>query len=213
MARSVRIEYVGAYYHVMARGNRREAIFFDDDDRRFFLQVLAEACGQTGWQVHAWVLMGNPYHLLLETPEGHLSRGMAWRQNADTRRINTRHRLWGPVFGGRDKSIVVEPGNCFRALLDSLHRNPVRAGLVREADDRESYGWSSLKGCFSLPKTRPKWLRTEVGMAVCGCTIGARPGSGFVLRCLPGENSDSQRYPVVLGSAASTPFPGLRENP
>ena len=164
-------------------------------------------------RVHACVLMTNPYHLLLETPEGNLSRGMAWLQNAYTRRINTRHRLWGPVFGGRDKSIVVEPGNCFRALLDSLHRNPVRAGLVREADDRESYGWSSLKGCFSLPKTRPKWLRTEVGMAVCGCTIGARPGSGFVLRCLPGENSDSQRYPVVLGSAASTPFPGLRENP
>ena len=68
MARSIRIEYPGAYYHVMARGNRREAIF-PDDDGRFFLQTLSEACGRTGWRVHAWVLMGNHYHLFIETPE------------------------------------------------------------------------------------------------------------------------------------------------
>ena len=66
VARSIRIEYAGAYYHVMARGNRREAIFVDAEDRRFFLKTLGEACGMTGWQVHAWVLMGNHYHLLVE---------------------------------------------------------------------------------------------------------------------------------------------------
>ena len=69
MARSVRIEFPGAYYHLMARGNRREAIFLDDDDRRFFLQCLAEACEKTGWRVNAWVLMANHYHLFIETPE------------------------------------------------------------------------------------------------------------------------------------------------
>jgi len=66
MARNIRIEYPGAYYHVMARGNRREAIHRDDDDRRFFLQTLSEACAMTGWRVHAWVLMGNHYHLFLK---------------------------------------------------------------------------------------------------------------------------------------------------
>ena len=67
MARSIRVEYAGAYYHVMARGNRREAIFMDDEDRRFFLKCLSEACEKTGWLVHAWVLMGNHYHLFFET--------------------------------------------------------------------------------------------------------------------------------------------------
>ena len=76
MARNIRIEYPGAYYHVMARGNRREAIFGDDVDRRFFLKTLGEACGMTGWRVHAWVLMGNHYHLVIETPEANLVAGM-----------------------------------------------------------------------------------------------------------------------------------------
>ena len=72
MARSIRIEFPGAFYHVMARGNRREVIFKDDEDRRFFLHTLSEACGRTGWRVHAWVLMGNHYHLVVETPQMNL---------------------------------------------------------------------------------------------------------------------------------------------
>ena len=78
----------------MARGNRRQPIFCDDDDRRYFLAALAEACGRTGWRIHAWVLMGNHYHLLIETPEPNLVEGMKWLQNTYTRRFNTRHRLW-----------------------------------------------------------------------------------------------------------------------
>jgi REP element-mobilizing transposase RayT len=99
MARSIRIECPGALYHVMARGNRREAIYRDDDDRRFFLKTLAEGCAMTGWRVHAWVLMGNHYHLLIETPEPNLVAGMKWLQNTYTRRFNIRHRLWGRLFG------------------------------------------------------------------------------------------------------------------
>ena len=113
MARNVRIEYAGAYYHVMARGNRREAIFLDDDDRRFFLQVLAEACGQTGWRVHAWVLMGNHYHLFLETPEANLVVGMKWLQITVARRFNIRHGKWGHLFGDRYKAILVEGGQAY----------------------------------------------------------------------------------------------------
>ncbi len=76
MARSIRIEFPGAFYHVMARGNRREPIFQDEEDRRFFLRTLAEACSMTGWRVHAWVLMGNHYHLLLEVPGGACGEGI-----------------------------------------------------------------------------------------------------------------------------------------
>jgi len=78
MARSVRFEFAGAYYHVMARGNQRKAIFRDDDDRKFFLACLSECCEKTGWRVHAWVLMGNHYHLFIETPEPNLVSGMKW---------------------------------------------------------------------------------------------------------------------------------------
>jgi len=113
MPRQVRIEFAGAMYHVMARGDHREAIVRDDKDRKTFLRTLGEACGRTGFRIHAYVLMGNHYHLLVETPQANLAKGMGWLQNAYTRRINTRHRLWGHLFGDRYKSILVEPGNCF----------------------------------------------------------------------------------------------------
>ena len=173
MARSVRIEYAGAYYHVMARGNRREAIFFDDDDRRFFLQVLAEACGQTGWQVHAWVLMGNHYHLFLETPEANLVAGMKWLQITVARRFNIRHGKWGHLFGDRYKAILVEGEQpyYYETLLDYIHLNPARARLI-DAEKRESllaYRWSSLAGGYALPPgKRAKWFSAAAGLAAMG---------------------------------------------
>jgi putative transposase len=104
----LRVEYAGAYYHVMARGNRREAIFLDEKDRHFFLKAVSEVCARTGWMIHAWVVMGNHYHLFIETPEANLVEGMKWLQNTYTRRFNVRHRAWGRVFGDRYKSVVVE---------------------------------------------------------------------------------------------------------
>ena len=132
MARGIRVEFAGAFYHVMARGNRREDIFFNDDDRRFFLKTLSDACGRTGWKVHAWVLMNNHYHLLIETPEPNLVEGMKWLQNTYTRRLNTKHGLWGRVFGDRYKAVLVEGGSVdyFTTLLDYIHLNPARAGAV-----------------------------------------------------------------------------------
>ncbi len=169
MARSIRIQSAGAYYHVMARGNRREAIFHDDDDRSFFLHTLAQACERTGWRVQAWVLMGNHYHLFLQTPEPNLVAGMSWLQNTLTRRYNVRHRQWGRLFGDRYKSVVVEgdDGYHYQTLMDYLHLNPVRAGLVRpEAGESVlDYPWSSLAGGYALPPTkRPKWLAVESGL-------------------------------------------------
>jgi REP element-mobilizing transposase RayT len=89
----------------MARGNRRERIFRQDTDRRFFYRALSEVCGRTGWKVHAWVLMSNHYHLMLETPEANLVAGMKWLQNTYTRRYNSRYPLWGRLFGDRYKAV------------------------------------------------------------------------------------------------------------
>ena len=94
---SLRVEYAGTYYHVMARGNRREEIFLDEEDGRFFLKAVSKVCAQTGWMVHAWVIMGNHYHLFIETPEGNLVEGMKWLQNTYTRNSNVRHRAFTRV--------------------------------------------------------------------------------------------------------------------
>lgn len=169
MARSLRIQYSGAFYHVMARGNRREKIFLDDDDRRFFLKALGEACEMTGWRVHAWVLMGNHYHLFIETPEPNLVHGMSWLQNTVTRRHNSRHGLWGRLFGDRYKAVPVDGADFARyhTLCDYIHLNPVRARMIRP-DRKQSildYSWSSLAGGYRHPPTkRPKWLVADEGL-------------------------------------------------
>ena len=133
MPRSIRIEYAGAFYHVMARGNRREEICRGDYDRQLFLKTLGEACAKTGWRIHAWVLMSNHYHLLIETREANLVAGMQWLQNTYTRRFNAGHRLWGRLFGDRYKAVLVEGASryYYETLLDYIHLNPVRAKLVR----------------------------------------------------------------------------------
>ena len=92
MARKIRMEYAGAVYHVMARGNQGRAVFADDRDRMQWLETLGEACAKTGWRIHAYVLMGNHYHLLVETPEANLVAGMKWLQGTYTRR-QSRARL------------------------------------------------------------------------------------------------------------------------
>lgn len=173
MARHLRIEFAGAFYHVMARGNRREAIFLDDEDRHFFLKVLSQACGQTGWRVHAWVLMRNHYHLCLETPEPNLVEGMKWVQNTYTRRFNLRHGQWGRLFGDRYKSVVVEGDlpQYYGTLLDYIHLNPARSGLVKPLSGESvlDYPWSSLAGGYALPsEQRPKWLAAEYGLELLG---------------------------------------------
>ena len=95
MARKPRLEYAGAIYHVMNRGNRRQAVFKTEGDRRLFLSTLGEVCERTGWNIHAYVLMGNHYHLLVETPEPNLTIGMQWLQGTYTKRFNAEHREWG----------------------------------------------------------------------------------------------------------------------
>src|SRR5437763_12875735 len=98
MPRKARIEFPDAVYHLLDRGDRREAIVRDDVDRATFLHTLSQVCGRTGWKVHAFVLMTNHYHLLVETPEANLVSGMGWFQTTYTVRFNRRHRLAGHLF-------------------------------------------------------------------------------------------------------------------
>jgi len=153
----------------MARGNRRERIFTDDRDRRYFLQALGEACERTGWRVHAWVLLDNHYHCLVETPEANLVAGMQWLQNTYTRRFNTRHGLWGRLFGDRYKAVLTEGrrGEYYCTLLDYIHLNPVRAGLITpdRGESVQDYPWSSVASGYALPaRRRAPWLACVVGL-------------------------------------------------
>jgi len=163
MPRQVRIQYPGAMYHVMSRGNRRQDIFLDDVDRQDFLKTLAEACQKTGWQVHAYCLMSNHYHLVVETPHANLVAGMAWLQSTYTIRLNHRHKLVGHVLSGRYKSQLVEgSGNGYlRTACDYVHLNPVRARLVKSEDRLLAYPWSSLMWYLALPEHRPAWIRVD----------------------------------------------------
>lgn len=163
MPRKVRIQYRGAIYHVMSRGDRREAIFLDDVDRYDFLKTLAETCQKTSWQVHAYCLMRNHFHLVVETPEANLVEGMRWLQSTYTIRLNHRHKLFGHVFSGRYKALVVDgSGNGYlRTVCDYVHLNPSRAGLLKADDLLQNYPWSSLPWYSAAPDHRPAWLRVD----------------------------------------------------
>ena len=101
MARKLRVEYPGAGYHVMNRGDRREPISKDDADQQRFVETLGEACAKTSWHVHAYVLMPNHFHLVVETPQPNLVVGMKWFLGTYTSRFNRRHKLFGHLFSGR----------------------------------------------------------------------------------------------------------------
>jgi REP element-mobilizing transposase RayT len=163
MPRKLRIQYPGAMYHVMSRGNRREDVFLDDVDRQDFLRTLAEACQKTGWQIHAYCLMRNHYHLVLETPNANLVPGMAWLQGTYTIRLNHRHKLIGHVLSGRYKAQLVEgSGNGYlRTACDYVHLNPVRACLLKAEERLLAYPWSSLGYYLAAPEHRPRWVRVD----------------------------------------------------
>ena len=142
MARKIRIEYAGAAYHVMARGNQGRDIYGDDPDRKLWLETLGEACEKTGWRIHAWVMMNNHYHLLLETPEANLVVGMKWLQGTYTQRYNSRHEVFGHLFQGRYKAFLVDQERYFFALIRYIHRNPVKRELCEKPED---WPWSSFR--------------------------------------------------------------------
>ena len=163
MARRPRIEFPGAVYHIMSRGDRGEAIYWDDEDRQRFLVCIGDVCLRTGWRIHAFVLMTNHYHLLLETPESNLVTGMKWLQGTYTQRFNRRHNLRGHLLEGRYKALMidVEDSDYFLQVSSYIHLNPIRARLMDRGESLSSYRWSSFPYYLKHPNKRMGWLRVD----------------------------------------------------
>lgn len=163
MPRQIRIEYPGAIYHLLSRGDRREAIFLDEGDRHDFIKTLTEACQKTGFQVHAYCLMPNHFHLVVETPQANLVEGMRWLLSTYSNRLNHRHGLCGHVFSGRYKALLVDgsENGYLRTVCDYTHLNPVRAKLLAPHSRLLEYPWSSFGSYLTEPRHRPPWLRVE----------------------------------------------------
>jgi len=161
MARKPRIEFPGAVYHVTARGNAQADIYIGDEDRIDFLQILADTVKRCGWILHAYCLMTNHYHLLLETPNANLGKGMQLLAGTYTNRFNRRNSRVGHVFQGRYKAILIEKESHLLEVARYVALNPVRANMVAHAGD---YKWSSYNATISKASV-PTWLSVDEVLA------------------------------------------------
>ena len=157
MGRAWRIEYEGALYHILSRGNEQGNIFYDNTDRWRFLDTIGDLSERLAVDIFAYVLMDNHYHLLLKTRRANLSKAMQWFGTTYTRRFNNRHNRSGHLFQGRFKSIIIENDAYLMQLSCYIHRNPLRAGIVKRLAD---YRWSSYLA-YGYGKSRPDWLSTK----------------------------------------------------
>lgn len=153
----MRIEFSGAVYHITARGNEKKSIFLDVHDREAFLKIIAQVKNRFHWLFHSYVLMGNHYHLLVETPEANLSRGMRQLNGVYTRAFNKRHGRIGHLFQGRFSSILIDKDDYLLEVSRYIALNPVRAGLAVEA---EEWAWGSYRVLIGMEKA-PAWLETD----------------------------------------------------
>jgi len=156
MARPLRIELPDAIYHVTSRSNDGKAIFLDDVDRRKFTALLGQAVQTFGWSLTAWTLMTNHFHLVFQTPEPNLARGMHWLNSCYVGWFNRRHKKRGHLFQGRYASILVQDEAHLRDVLRYVALNPVRAKMVARP---ENYRWSSYRETIGLVPAEP-WLDT-----------------------------------------------------
>lgn len=164
MARPLRLEYPGALYHVTSRGDRKEDIYDAHKDRYLFLSILADTCDIYNWHCHAYCLLDNHYHLLIETPDANLSRGMRHLNGVYTQSFNRAHKRVGHVFQGRYKAIHVEKDSYLLELARYIVLNPVRAEMVRSA---RHWPWSSYRATAGQAET-PEWLTTDWILSMFG---------------------------------------------
>jgi putative transposase len=157
MARAWRIEYEGALYHVLSRGNERQAIVITDEDRKLFLKTVGEMGKRFEIDIFAYVLMDNHYHLLFRTNRANLCRSMQWFGATYTKRFNLRHNRSGHLFQGRYKNMLVQNDAYLLQLSYYIHRNPLRAGMVKRVAD---YKWSSYRA-YAYGKSHQSWLNTD----------------------------------------------------
>src|SRR6056297_3830683 len=158
MGRPLRIEFEGAFYHVMARGNARQNIFLNDGDRQAFLENLGRVSQRFDWSIWSWCLMDNHYHLLIETRQPTLSKGIREVNGVYTQGFNRRHRRVGHVLQGRYKAVLVQKETYLLELSRYVVLNPVRAGMVETAGD---WAWSSFRGIMGNAAA-PEWLAVNL---------------------------------------------------
>lgn len=198
MARALRIEYPNAVYHITSRGNAKSKIFLDDQDRENFLTVLGFVVKRYNWLCYTYCLMDNHYHLIIETPEANLSRGMRQINGIYTQKYNLWHRKTGHVLQGRYKSILVEKENYLLELCRYVVLNPVRANIVQNPDD---WKWSSYEAAAGL-KAIPDFLNVNwiLGMFSSNKKLGQKQYCAFVhegiQKSSPWDNLQGQ---ILLG--------------
>lgn len=164
MPRSLRLQVAGGVFHVTARGNRRQEIFTSDRERAYFLALLTVICARLGWKCHAYCLMTNHYHLLIETPNGDLSRGLHWLNFRYAQWFNVQHGYTGHLFQGRFHSVLVESNVHLVELARYIVLNPVRAGMCARPQD---WRWSSYR-VFAREQLRPTSLHVDWLLAQFG---------------------------------------------
>ena len=212
MARPLRIEYPGAFYHILARGQRKDLIVYSDNDHEEFFGRLKETAQKYHLRIHAYVLMHNHYHLLLETPNGNLAKAMHYFNASYTNYFRTKHRLVGSVFQGRYKSILVEKDAYLLGLSAYIHLNPVRAGMTKTPEEfrRSSYHAYGETTQKNFPYTQEilamvggnkaywKFVSSRIGRLVTKEEIYGKNsilgGEGFNLSCLR-RLGERKRYP------------------
>ena len=200
MSRPLRIEYPGAWYHVMNRGRRREDIFLSRHDYETFIKVLQKTSNGWNLKISAYCLMSNHYHLLVHTPDGNISRCMRHINGVYTQRFNRYHNKDGPLFRGRYKAVLVDSDSYLLEVLRYVHRNPLRAGTTEKLSD---FAWSSHHGYISNAK-KWEWLHKDVLLTMFSKTKSKRRSAyrDFVSQ---GEPEEIERFyalknlPSVLG--------------
>jgi putative transposase len=240
MARPLRIEYEGAFYHVTARGNERKEIYKNDRDREKFLEYLASAVERYKAKIHVYCLMSNHYHMLIETPSGNLSQIMRHVNGSYTAYFNAKRDRSGHLFQGRYKAILVDKDAYAGELSRYIHLNPVRAGMT---EDPEEYEWSSYRAYIRKSRTR-KWLTEEfilgyfgdreqaarkcyqefinaligkeyvspLGEAVGGCILGRRGFVEKIKELYLGETKITRDLPAVREIKSGPSFAEIRES-
>lgn len=190
VARKLRLEYEGAVYHVISRGNYRANVFRGEKTKAAFLKCLGEASVKSGWRVHAWCVMSNHYHLCFTTPRPNLVEGMRWLQATFSMRFNRLRNERGHVFQGRYKALLVEP-DAAGVVCHYIHLNPTRARII-PMEEVAKWPWTSLQMLVGKAD-RPDWYAPEPALAHAGGLADTKMGQKQYLAYLGCLQEDDER--------------------
>lgn len=199
MSRPVRIEFPGAIYHITSKGSEGQTVFYDRDDRGVFLNILDNVVSRFGWLLHAYVLMDDHYHLVVEIPEVNLSKGMRQLNGVYTQHFNRRHEKDGPIFQGRFKSVLFEKDSYLLPVCRHVVLNPVRLGAPSQLSRYRSSSHLATAGDVSVPD----YLHTGDVLGAFGKRLRdcQRKYRQFVESGIDAESPlDERRHQVLLGS-------------